>query len=104
MESHNILFLSMLHPASPPFSVAIKIDRLYSVEHVEVLGEGLPSVKTLSSVDVVVYDEKVIDIISVLSISSTLYKFVLLRDDKFLFFFLLGHKDDFSSSYSRNYG
>ena len=59
MASHDILFLSMVHPGCGPFSVAIKIDRVYSVEHVEILGEGLPSIKTLSSVDVIVYDEKV---------------------------------------------
>ena len=55
-----MLFLSMVHPASPPFSVAVKIYRVFSIEHVEILGDGLPSVKTLSSIDVVVYDEKVI--------------------------------------------
>ena len=60
MASSDMLFLSMVHPASPPFSVAVKIDRVYSVEHVEILGDNLPSVKTLSSVDVVVYDEQVI--------------------------------------------
>ena len=60
MASPDMLFLSMVHPAFPPFLVAIKIDRVYSVKHVEILGEGLPSVKTLSSIDVVVYDEKVI--------------------------------------------
>ena len=59
MASHDILFVSMVHPGSAPFSIALKIDRVYSVENVEILGEGLPSVKTLSSVDVVVYDEKV---------------------------------------------
>lgn len=57
MASHDILFLFMVRPESGPFSVAIKIDRVFSVEHVEILGEALPSVKTLSSVDVVVYDE-----------------------------------------------
>ena len=60
MASPNMLFLSMVHPASPPFSVVVKIDRVYSVERVEILGDDLPSVKTLSSVDVVVYDEQVI--------------------------------------------
>ena len=48
MTSSNMLFLSMV------------LHRVYYVEHVEILGDGLPSVKTLSSVDVVVYDEQVI--------------------------------------------
>ena len=60
MTSPDMLFLSMVYPASPPFSVAVKIDRVFSIENIEVLGDGLPSVKTLSSIDVVVYDEKVI--------------------------------------------
>ena len=68
MASHVILFLSIIHPGSPPFSVAIKIDRVYSVEYVEVLHEGFPSVKTLSSVDVVVYDGKVRDSIPIFSL------------------------------------
>ena len=47
MVSPDLLFLSMVHPASHPFSVSIKIDRVYSVEHVEFMGDRLPSVKTL---------------------------------------------------------
>ena len=46
MVSPDLLFLSMVHLASP-FSIAIKIDRVYSVEHVEFMGDGLPLVKTL---------------------------------------------------------
>ena len=60
MDSPDLLFLFMVHPASPPFSVAVKIDRVFFVENVEILGDGLPSVKTLAAVDSVVYDEKVI--------------------------------------------
>ena len=74
MASPDMLFLSMVHPTSPPFSLAIKIDRVYFVEHVEFLGEGLPSVKTMSSIDVVVYDEKV----------SILYLTLVLHLIKFL--------------------
>lgn len=50
---YDLLFLSMVHLQLPPFSVAIKIDRVYSIEHVEALGFGLPSIKTFFAVDVV---------------------------------------------------
>ena len=60
MASHDILFLSMVHPTFPPFSVAVKIERVFSVEKVEILGDDLPSVKTHTVVDIVVFDEKVV--------------------------------------------
>ena len=84
MSSSDMLFLSMVHPASPPFSVAVKIDRVYSVDHVEILGDGLPLVKTLSSVDVVVYDGKVIVLylILVLQLMKILLTFSLIRHQR----------------------
>ena len=60
MTSPEILFLSMVLPTLPPFSVAVKIECVFSVEKVETLRDDLPSVKTLTVVDIVVFDEKVI--------------------------------------------
>ena len=84
MRSHDILFISMVHPGSAPFSVAIKTDRVYSVENVEILDEGLPSVKTVSSVDVVVYNEKVGDFLNVCSVGFN-FLFSLSNEVVYLF-------------------
>lgn len=59
MAEYDVLYLLMVHPDSFPFSVVIKVDRVYSIEPSDSLQPGLLLVKHLLADHVVVFDERV---------------------------------------------